>query len=324
MTFTFKLMDLAKLRYACRMIDEEITLKKLEVFLAFMRLHSLARVAEELGQSAVSVHRSLHTLEEGLRCPLFQREGRNLAPLPAAYAFARHAQRAVGECEEGIRKVRELAGFNATRIRIGSLYSLTLHCIPQLLIGLKLRKPELNVDLTLGSNQELLQSLDDGRLDAIVIGLQQPIDHARLVSVPLFEDEVRLAAPLGSPYAGCARIDLQQLRDEKFITLGDGFVTADSFTHAFRQAGFVPQTVMRVGDIFSLINLVGGGLGYSLLPGRVAQFSPRIELIALDERYVTHQRITLLLPKNRERDPNLLALAAQCRIAGKELGTSIG
>ena len=27
------------------MIDEEVTLKKLEVFLAFMRLHSLSRVA---------------------------------------------------------------------------------------------------------------------------------------------------------------------------------------------------------------------------------------------------------------------------------------
>jgi LysR family malonate utilization transcriptional regulator len=79
------------------MIDEEITLKKLEVFLAFMRLRSLAKVSEELGQSTVSVHRALHSLEEGLRCQLFQREGRSLAPLPAAIAFARHAERAVEE-----------------------------------------------------------------------------------------------------------------------------------------------------------------------------------------------------------------------------------
>ena len=35
------------------MIDEEITLKKLEVFLAFMRLHSLARVSEELDTRAI-------------------------------------------------------------------------------------------------------------------------------------------------------------------------------------------------------------------------------------------------------------------------------
>ncbi|WP_051780786.1 LysR family transcriptional regulator [Janthinobacterium agaricidamnosum] len=306
------------------MIDEEITLKKLEVFLAFMRLHKLARVSEELGQSAVSVHRSLHSLEQGLRCPLFKREGRSLVPLPSAYAFAKHAQRAVGECEEGIRKVRELAGFNTNRLKIGSLYSLTLRCVPQLLIGLKLRKPALNVDLTLGSNQELLQSLDDGRLDAIVIGMQAPLNDPNLIAVPLFEDEVRLAAPPGSPYAGQAQIDLKRMRDEKFITLGDGFVTSDSFAHAFRQAGFVPETVMRVGDIFSLINLVSGGIGYSLLPGRVAEFSSRIELIPLAGQYASHQSITLLLPKNRERDPNLLALAAQCRMYGKQRQDDLG
>ncbi|CAN7426846.1 LysR family transcriptional regulator [Pseudoduganella sp. LjRoot289] len=299
-------------------IDEEITLKKLEVFLAFMRLGSLARVSEEMGQSTVSVHRALHTLEDGLRCPLFKREGRNLTALPTAYAFAKHAQRAVAECEEGIRKVRELAGFDASRIRIGSLYSLTLRCIPQLMIALKMRKPDLQVDLTLGSNEDLLRSLAEGRLDAIVIGVQSAIDDKELVAVPLFEDEVQLAAPLGSPYAGLAKVDLQAMRGEKFITLGEGFVTADSFQHAFQQAGFVPETAMQVGDIFSLINLVSGGIGYSLLPRRVAEFSARIQFIPLDARYASHQQITLLVPRSRERSPNLLALAAECRLYGKQ------
>jgi LysR family malonate utilization transcriptional regulator len=302
------------------MIDEEITLKKLEVFLHFMRLHNLARVSEEIGQSMVSVHRALHSLEEGLRCPLFRREGRSLVPLPAAFAFAKHAQRAVSETEEGVRKVRELAGFAGKRLKIGSLYSLTLRCIPHLLMGLKLRRPELAIDLTLGSNQELLRSLDDGRLDAIVIGLQGGPENPQLLSVPLFEDEVYLAAPLGSPYAGRAQVDLRELQHEKFMTLGGGFVTSYSFDHAFQQAGYVPETIMHVSDIFSLINLVGGGMGYSLLPGRVADFSTRVDLIPLDACYSSHQVITLLLSRSRERDPNLLALAAECRMYGTRGG----
>jgi LysR family transcriptional regulator, malonate utilization transcriptional regulator len=300
------------------MIDEEITLKKLQVFLAFMRLNSLSRVSEELDQSTVSVHRSLHSLEEGLRCPLFRREGRNLVPLPAAFALAKHAQRAILETEEGIRKVRDLVGFNANRLKIGSLYSLTLRCIPHLLMGLKLRRPELQIDLTLGSNQELLRGLDEGRLDAIVIGLQAPIDDPQLLAVPLFDDEVHLAAPLGSRYAGREHVDLRDLSAEKFITLGDGFVTSHSFDDAFRRAGYVPETIMHVSDIFSLINLVGGGMGYSLLPGRVAEFSARVDLIPLDAAYRSHQAITLLLARSRERDPNLLALAAECRMYRKD------
>lgn len=301
------------------MIDDEITLKKLEIFLAFMRLGSLARVSAEVGQSVVSVHRALHSLEEGLRCQLFAREGRKLTALPAAFAFATHAQRAVTETEEGVRKVREIAGFNSSRLRIGALYSLTLRCIPHLLMGLKLRRPELHIDLTLGSNKDLLQSLADGRLDAIVIGLQAPNDDPGLISVPLFEDEVRLAAPLNSPYAGAAQVDLRELRHEQWITLGAGFVTSDSFNHAFRQAGFEPETAMQVGDIFSLINLVGSGMGYSLLPSRVAEYSARIELMPLAAPYASYQLISLILLKSRERDPNLLALAAESRMFDNQM-----
>jgi LysR family malonate utilization transcriptional regulator len=79
-----------------------------------------------------------------------------------------------------------------------------------------------------------------------------------------------------------------------------------------------------VQDIFSLINLVSGGIGYSLLPGRVAKFSSQIELIPLESNYGAQQRITLLLPKNRERDPNLLALAAECRMYGRHDGKQDG
>ncbi|KAB8044924.1 LysR family transcriptional regulator [Janthinobacterium aquaticum] len=297
-------------------IDEDITLKKLTVFLSFMELNNMARVAEALGQSTVSVHRALHSLEQGLRCPLFKRDGRNLIPLHAAYTFAESARRALAECEEGVRKVREMSGINPVRLKIGSLYSLTLDCIPQLVIGLKLRKPGLDIDLTLGSNRELLQLLNDGRLDAIVIGVQDALPGGPLVSVPLFHDEVFLAAPTGSPYSGETALDLQRLRDERFVTLGDGFVTSESFNHAFALAGFAPATAMQVGDIFSLINLVSGGIGYSLLPGRVRAFSSRIELIPLASRYRAQQLITLLMLDSRERDPNLLALAAECRMVG--------
>jgi LysR family transcriptional regulator, malonate utilization transcriptional regulator len=303
-------------------IDEGITLKKLEVFLSFMQFGNMARVAEAMGQSTVSVHRALHSLQEGVRCPLFKRDGRNLTPLKAAYTFAEYAKKVLQDCEEGVRKTREAGGFNASRLKIGSLYSLTVSTIPQLLVGLKLRKPDLEINLTLGSNRELLQHLEDGRVDAIAVALYGENDVDELISLPLFLDDIYFAAPVGSPYANARKIDLKDLQNERFVTLGDGFATTQDFTHAFTRADFTPDVAMRVDDIFSLINLVGGGIGYSLLPGRIGPFSPRIQLIPLEEQYVSRQLITVLLPRNRERDPNLLALAAECRMFRRQAGAA--
>lgn len=68
-------------------IDDELTLKKLQTFLVFMRAGNLSRAAAELNTSNVSVHRAIHSLESALRCPLFRHEGRNLTPLESAYVL---------------------------------------------------------------------------------------------------------------------------------------------------------------------------------------------------------------------------------------------
>lgn len=59
----------------------EITFRKLSIFMTFMEKGNIARTAETLGLSGVSVHRALHTLEENVRCPLFAHKGRNLIAL---------------------------------------------------------------------------------------------------------------------------------------------------------------------------------------------------------------------------------------------------
>ena len=300
-------------------VEEGVTLKKLEVFLAFMKTGNMARASETLGVSVVSVHRALHSLEDSVRCALFKPDGRKLIPLQTAYTLAAYAERLLHECEEGLRKTREVGGIASPRLKIGSLYSLTIGTIPQLLIKLKLRKSALDVDLTLGSNQLLLEQLNAFRLDAVIVALPGTQSDGQLLSVSLFEDEIFFAAPIGSPYAKIAAVDLAAARSEKFVSLNDEFATAANFNDLFAQAGFVPKIAVRVGDIFSLINLVSGGVGYSLLPGRVAAFSPRIQLIPLARRYAAKQVITLMYPRKRERDPNLLALAAECRMLRREL-----
>jgi len=50
-------------------------------------------------------------------------------------------------------------------------------------------------------------------------------------------------------------------------------VTYKGFVETLRVASFTPNVVMKVGDIFSLMNLVSGGLGYTLLPGACAMSS---------------------------------------------------
>ena len=164
----------------------------------------------------------------------------------------------------------------------------------------------------LGSNADLLQKLRDGAVDAALMGLQAV--EADLVSEPMFDDEIYFAAPAGSRFDGMQEVDLSACIDEPFVSLTEGFVTYSGFVESFRVAGFTPNVTMKTGDIFSLMNLVSGGIGCTLLPGRVREvLPPDARLIALQPKYRMRQTIGLSLLRTRERDPNLLALLAVSR-----------
>ena len=102
--------------------------------------------------------------------------------------------------------------------------------------------------------------------------------------------------------------------------VGAGTRGASMGPEAFRVAGFTPNIAMKVGDIFSLMNLVSGGIGCTLLPGRVRGVIPnKVQLIPLQPRFLMRQHIALNFLRTRERDPNLLALASVCRLSRQAL-----
>lgn len=303
------------------MIDSELTIRKLEIFLAFMEKQNIARAAEALGISNVSVHRALHSLEEVLRCPLYVQEGRNLRPLPAAQTLAHYAEEMLMVTRRAIEATRLAAGYGSGRMQLGCLYSLTLEIVPKLIMGLKRRRPEMEIDLTMNSSQNLMARLEEGQLDAILVSVSgNKAELAGFDVLPLFEDDIYFAMPVSAAKPVPEPVDLADVAGEKFVTLNEGFATAESFSQAFDVAGFKPEVVTRLNDIFSLMNLVQAGVGCSLVPKRVKKvFDNSVRLLPLAEKYRTSQTVALVFPKSRERDPDMLALVAEARMITRQV-----
>ena len=291
-----------------------MTLRKLEILCSFVRTGSLVKTAEELQLSSVSIHKALHSLEAGIGCPLFVKEGRQLKALPAALYLAEASVDLLGDVERILKKTRTKAGVESGQIRLGSMYSLTANIIPRIIMGTKIRRPDLDIDLYLGSNEDLMKKLYEGNIDAVVIAAPSDDSLDGVEVVPLFEDDLYLASSKGSKPKDSS-VDLSEYEFEKFLTLQDGFATTSGFYDAFKLAGFKPNVVMKVGDIFSLMNMVSSDMGRSLLPGRVrALMGDAIEFTPLQSKYRVIQRIALMYLQANESNPNILALAAETRM----------
>ncbi|WP_151815960.1 LysR family transcriptional regulator [Acinetobacter soli] len=300
-------------------IYDELTLKKIQIFLAFMRCGNLTKTAIEMQISNVSVHKALHSLESALRCPLFKHEGRSLIPLKSAYVLQENAQKLVQDMITTVNKTREAAGFAAKVLHLGSLYSLTVNTIPNVISRLKLRRGELDIQLLLSSNLDLVKKLKSTELDAIIVALNATTDDPDFESLPMFEDKIFLAVNKNSALASKHEVDLASLKDETFLTLSKGFATRSDSDEVFENAGIDPKVFLEVSDIFTLISMVSTGVGLALLPGRISTIhESSVKLIPLKGAKQIKQEIGLVFLKSKERDPNLLALIAECRMFAKQ------
>lgn len=302
-------------------IANDITFRKISIFMIFMEKGNIARTAEALGISGVSVHRALHTLEENVSCPLFTHKGRNLIALPAAWTLLEYCQKIMQLMGRGLEETRKTAGVGQGRLRVGTLYSLTLETVPRLIMGMKLRRPDLEMDLTMGSNDTLMDMLEEGHLDAILISISESdINHNNLEVLPLFHDDIFLAAPASTSLNTSGLADLRDYKDQKFISLAEGFATYVGFQEAFHIAGFEPEIVTRVNDIFSMLSLVQAGVGFTLMPGRMKKvYKGSVQLMKLAQPYQMQQLIAVVFARNREHDPSLRALAAEGRMYARSL-----
>jgi LysR family malonate utilization transcriptional regulator len=301
------------------MLNTDVTLRKLEILCSFTRTGSLSKTGEALGLSSVSVHKALHSLESGVGCPLFIKEGRQLKPLPAAIYLAEMSVELLEDIGHILKKTRSKAGLESGQIRLGSMYSLTANIIPQMIMGTKIRRPDLDIDLHLGSNEELMKKLSEGAIDAVVIATPSGELPAGLQVVPMFDDQLFFASSRQSKPKEDS-VDLSAHQNEKFITLQEGFATTSGFYEAFKLAGIKPNVVMKVGDIFSLMNMVSGDLGKTLLPGRVrALMGDAIALTPLSPKYNVTQHIALIYLQANELNSNILALAAEARMLKRKM-----
>ena len=112
------------------------------------------------------------------------------------------------------------------------------------------------------STPDQIEALGHGTIDVGFVRL--PVEHPDLVTVPVLEERLVAAIPQGLPY----RRGLAGLRNEPFIVISRS-VSVSLFDHVVRTcraAGFNPRIVQEANELFTVLNLVRGGVGVSLVP----------------------------------------------------------
>ncbi|MFF2652112.1 hydrogen peroxide-inducible genes activator [Streptomyces sp. NPDC058045] len=241
------------------------TLSQLRAFAAVAEHLHFRDAAAALGVSQPALSGAVSALEEVLGVRLLERTTRKVLLSPAG---ERLAVRAGGVLDEVGALLAEAAAVRAPFtgvLRLGTIPTVAPYLLPTVLRLVHERYPQLDLEVHEEQTASLLDGLGGGRLDLLLLAV--PLGVPWVVELPLFDEDFVLVTPLDHPLGGREGIAVEALREQRLLLLDEGHCLRDQALDICREAGRrdAPVTTTAAG-LSTLVQLVAGGLGVTLLP----------------------------------------------------------
>jgi LysR family transcriptional regulator, hca operon transcriptional activator len=282
-------------------------LRQLRYFIAVAEELSFTRAAARLHIAQPSLSQQIQALEQELAVCLLERSKRHVRLTTAGVAFLQEARLTLSHADRAIKSARETAG-RITSLSIGFVPAAEVRIFPSALPQLRMNFPDLNIELHSLPTPQLETALREHDID--IAFMRGPVSDDLQSEVVLNEPLVAVL-PLGHPLCELERIPVRALAHEKFIGMNPDYAghhMCKVVSDWSGQNGLSCAHVQNASNVLLDMNLVGMGLGYSILPAYVAEITsrsvccrpfdeptPTIELLAVTRAGAHSEQLDALL-----------------------------
>lgn len=256
------------------------TLRQLQFLAALGENNSFSRAAEVCHVTQPTLSAAIKELEDQLGVQLVERKARGARLTHAGESAVRRAKVILAEAKEFVCSVSHAGGLLEGPFHLGAIPTIAPFVFAQTVSALSGAYPNAKLFLREDKTARLEDALRSHALDVAIVAL--PRRASGIAALPVFDDEFLVATPERHPLARKTDLTPEDLKDEELLLLEDGHCLRDHALSVCRQnaggqaAGTLGAQVAAT-SLTTLVNMVAGGLGVSLLPRLAVENGLHIE-----------------------------------------------
>ena len=240
----------------------DLEVRHLRLVSAVAEVGSLTRAGDRLHLTQSALSHQLRDIESRLGAALFLRVGKRLVLTPAGERLLATARDVLDRLDRTEQDIHQMGKARAGMLRLTTECYTCYHWLPPLLVRYRKRFPEVEVRIDVGATGRPLDMLLAGKLDLAI--MSSPVRDRRLVSRPVFDDELVVVAARNHRFAKQTHVRLSDLRDETLYVYPPK-EESRVLQEVLVPSGHVPARVEEVMLTESIAELVKAGLGVSVL-----------------------------------------------------------
>ena len=250
-------------------MNASLDIRQLRAFSVLARTGSFTQTARELNLTQSGISHSMKALESEAGCRLLDRLGKKVALTQAGEQLLQHTEKILAEMAAARFSLAQLGKWGRGRLRLGASSAACQYVIPTVLREFKESFPEHVITLEPGDTSALLDALRHHRIDlALTLEAEQ---EPQLKFHPLFTDELHFLVGALHPWAQAGQVERLEIPRQNHIIYSKRSVTFRLVEDYFRREKMVLNTVIELGSVEAIKELVKLGLGVSILAPWVAR-----------------------------------------------------
>lgn len=240
----------------------EVTLKQLRYFESLARHKHFGKAASACFVTQPALSMQIRELEHNLGAALLERHSKRLELTRFGEEFLRRATEILRSAEELGELARTSESAFSGRLRMGIIPTIAPYLLPAILTKLNELHTGLDIHVRETLTQKLVEELNAGKIDCAVVAL--PISEPALQEVALFEEEFVLVRSIEEDRK--AAPSTSDLRYMKLLLLEEGHCFRDQALSYCNMNSGRPREVLDGSSLSTLVQMVGAGLGVTLIP----------------------------------------------------------
>lgn len=236
---------------------------QLKVFISVYKNKSFSKAAKEIFLTQPTISEHIKTLEEELKCNLFDRVGKKIIPTKEADLLYEESLDLINKLEnlkDSMQKFRELPSGS---IFVGTSSIPGTYILPSLITEFKASYPDINIQIDISDSAEVISKIISHDILMGLVGTQ--INNPLLKYTPFMEDELVIASP---NFIKEESIEPAELLNNPFIMRESGSGTRKETEKLLKEIGVEGgklKIVCTLGSTDAVKQAVKNGLGLSIL-----------------------------------------------------------
>jgi DNA-binding transcriptional LysR family regulator len=282
-------------------------ISQLRCFVAVAEELHFSRAAERLNMTQPPLSRQIRLLEHSVGVALLERTSRSVTLTAAGAAFLPEATRILRLAQEAAVKARRTASGEQGSLTIGFSAASGYSLLPAVVRGIRQACPQVALNLKELVSTAQVEALNAGEID---LGLMRPHTiNSELESILMVTESLMLAIQESDAHLWPEAPTLDCFHGKPFVMYSpyEARPFYQMLSERFAKAGVVPDIVEHIGQVHTMLALVGAGMGAAL----IAEGAARLKFEGIVLRKVATDPVHLVATYRRDNDNPVLALLKQ-------------